>query len=287
MEPYYWDSKIEYLKKSVSLYYNDDYIKFLVDTVWKINDPVHIIDFGCGFGHMGLRLLPLLPAGSKYTGIDEGVKLIDHAQNLFKDLPYDTEFILEDFNNVMFEKKYDIAVCHGVLLHMTDPTLLLKKMIDSVKSKGKVIAFEPHWIGNNASFHFEGIEQSSVIPLGQLQELFERDEKRTGKDGNIGLKLPLYLNRLGLHEVQCRVSDKVNIYDPKVDSEKASTIYEAMQFSDPGDRESYINALLDRGMLIEEAERQYEAEKNLSLTFTSSLAATYAAGMKITFGTVE
>jgi len=39
-------------------------------------------------------------------------------------------------------------------------------------------------------------------------------------------------------------------------------------------------------MLPEEAERQYEAEKHLTAVFTSSMAAIYAPGMKITFGTV-
>jgi SAM-dependent methyltransferase len=286
MEPYYWDGKIEYLQKSASLYYNDDYIKFLVETVWKIDSPVHIIDFGCGFGHLGQRLLPLLPDGSKYTGIDAGTQLIAHAQKLFKESPYDTEFIIGDFNTVVFDKKYDIAVCHGVLLHMIEPMLLLNKMISCVKKEGKVIACEPHWIGNNASFYFEGVEQSSVIPLGQLQELFERDVKRTGKDGNIGLKLPLYFSSLGLRDVQCRASDKVNILDSAVDKQEESKLYEAMKFSGPGDREAFISGLLERGMLPEEAERQYAAEKHLSVTFTASMAATYAAGMKITFGTV-
>jgi SAM-dependent methyltransferase len=286
MEQYYWDGQIEYLKKSVSLYYNDDYIKFLVERAWKIDTPVQIIDFGCGFGHLGLRLLPVLPDGSKYTGIDAGTKLIDHARELFKRSPYETEFIIGDFHTVAIEKKYDIALCHGVLLHMTDPMLLLQKMINCVKLNGKIIAFEPQWNDNHAGFYFEGIEQSRVMPLGLLQELFERDFKRTGKDGNIGLKLPLYFNRLGLRDVQCRVSDKVNVLDPVVAGEKASEIYEAMRFTDPGEREPYIRSLLERGMLPEEAERQYEAEKHLVAAFTTSIAATYAPGMKITFGTV-
>lgn len=287
MEPYDWDSQIAYLHKSVSLYYNDDYIKFLVDTVWQIDMPVYLIDFGCGFGHLGLRLLPFLKEGSKYTGIDAGTKLIEHARHLFKDLPYDVEFVVGDFHSFPTIKKYDLAVCHAVLLHMVEPMQLLGKMVDSVKNGGKVIAFEPHWNGNLAGHHFQGIDQSSVIPLGLLQELFERDAKRRGKDGNIGLKLPLYFNRIGLSDVQCRVSDKVNILDPEVDREKAAHLYEAIKFNDPGDREPFIQCLIERGMSCEEAQRQYEAEKLLSTAFTSSVAATYAAGMKITFGTVS
>ncbi|RCW49026.1 class I SAM-dependent methyltransferase [Paenibacillus prosopidis] len=251
-----------------------------------MSEEPHIIDFGCGFGHLGLRLLPLLADGSKYTGIDAGAGLIEHARHLFKGLPYEVDFVVGDFHSIPIERKYDIAVCHGVLLHMTEPMLLLKKMADCVKNEGKVIAFEPHWNGNMASYYFEGVDQSSVIPLGLLQELFERDALRTGKDGNIGLKLPLYFNRLGLRDVQCRMSDKVNIMDPEADREKATQLYEAIKFSDPGDREQFSTYLIERGMLPEEAERQYEAEKLLSETFTSSVAATYAASIKITFGTV-
>ncbi|WP_141136788.1 hypothetical protein [Paenibacillus herberti] len=110
-----------------------------------------------------------------------------------------------------------------------------------------LVAFETHWISNNASFYFEGIEQSRAIPLGLLQELFERDVRRTGKDGNIGLKLPLYFHRLGLKDVQCRASDKVNIYDPTVDQEKTSELYEAIKFHHPGEREPFVQQLVERG----------------------------------------
>lgn len=55
----------------------------------------------------------------------------------------------------------------------------------------------------------------------------------------------------------------------------------------PGNQETFINNLIERGMTLDEAIRQYESEKYLSETFTSSMAATYAAGMKITFGTVR
>lgn len=89
MDSYYWDGKIDYLRKSVSLFYNDDYIRFLVDMVWRVDKPVEIVDFGCGFGHMGLRLLPVLPSGSKYTGVDLGSGLIHEAKRMFRDLPYD------------------------------------------------------------------------------------------------------------------------------------------------------------------------------------------------------
>lgn len=76
LEDYDWDTKLEYLKNTRDLYYNDDYLQFLVHFVWKISKPVHIIDYGCGYGYLGLKLLPLLPLESKYTSIDKGQQLI-------------------------------------------------------------------------------------------------------------------------------------------------------------------------------------------------------------------
>ncbi|WP_245916696.1 hypothetical protein [Bacillus fungorum] len=51
METYDWNSKLTYLKNTRDLYYNDNYVSFLVNTVWKITKPVHIVDYGCGYGY--------------------------------------------------------------------------------------------------------------------------------------------------------------------------------------------------------------------------------------------
>lgn len=91
IERYYWDDKIEYLKRTRPLYYNDDYLEFLIQRVWKITKPVNIIDFGCGYGFLGLKFLPMMPAGSKYTGIDLGKDLIREAQAIFSDTSYTAE----------------------------------------------------------------------------------------------------------------------------------------------------------------------------------------------------
>lgn len=55
MSDYYWDDQIEYLRNTRWLYYNDDYLE--------------------------LKLLPLLPEGSTYTGLDKGKELIKQAND--------------------------------------------------------------------------------------------------------------------------------------------------------------------------------------------------------------
>lgn len=291
MSEYYWDKKIEYLRNTRSLYYNDDYLEFLVKTVWKINEPVDIIDYGCGYGYLGLKLLPILPEGSTYTGIDKGNDLINTAKEVFQNHPNSTEFFVGDIEDISVERKFNIAICHAFLLHMTNPEKVLMKMIDNVLDDGMVICFEPHWIANMSNYSFDGLEQSQLIRLGILQKLYEEDNNRTSKDGNIGLKLPIILSQLGLKNVECRVSDKVNFLDQNMDLHNKERLYNSLREeglgNEPGDFDEIINNLLNRGLTFEEAQEQYEAELLFSKEFVIESYLTYAPNMKITFGIVK
>ncbi|MGG0188084.1 methyltransferase domain-containing protein [Bacillus rhizoplanae] len=291
MEDYYWDHKLDYLRNTRDLYYNDDYLGFLVNSVWKISKPVHIIDFGCGYGYLGLKLLPLLPLGSRYTGIDKGQQLINTAKSLFQDLPYEAEFIVADVTEIELESKYDIAVCHAFLLHMADPIKMLQKMIHSVIDEGNIICFEPHWISNMSSYNLNKHDQSEIIQLGFLQKLFEEDTKRNGKDGNIGSKLPIYLSELGVKNIDCRVSDKVNFLDSNINETDKQRLYDSLKEEGlgaaPTERKEFIEHLINRGATFTEAQDQYEAELRFSKVFNINSSLIYAPSMKITFGVVK
>ncbi|RED66181.1 class I SAM-dependent methyltransferase [Cohnella lupini] len=290
MSDYYWDNQIDYLRNTRWLYYNDDYLEFLIHRVWKINEPVKIIDYGCGYGYLGLKLLPMLPEGSTYTGVDKGKDLINKAIELFTNLPYHTEFIVGDVEELNIDYKYDIAMCHAFLLHMDEPKSILKKMIQSVANNGKIICFEPHWIANMANFGFDGLAQSKVIHLGILQKLFEEDAKQSGKDGNVGMNVPILLSQLGIKNIDCRVSDRVNFLDQNMEKFNKERLYHSLREEGigqaPGDYNETVDNLKKRGLAGEEAEKQYEAELLLSQQFGESSWLTYAPNMKISFGTV-
>lgn len=290
MSDYYWDNQIDYLRNTRWLYYNDDYLEFLVQRVWKINKPVKIIDYGCGYGYLGLKLLPMLPEGSTYAGVDKGAELINKAKEVFTKLPYQTEFIEADIEDVMIECKYDIAMCHAFLLHMNEPISILKKMMQSVVNDGRIICFEPHWIANMANYSFHGLEQSQVIQLGILQKLFEADASQNGKDGNIGMKIPVLLSQLGAKNVDCKVSDKVNFMDQNMEIRYKDRLYQSLREEGigqaPSAKNEVMNSLMDRGLTAGEAELQYEAELLLSQQFNENSWLTYAPNMKISFGTI-
>ncbi|WP_144611179.1 class I SAM-dependent methyltransferase [Bacillus cereus] len=291
MERCDWNSKITYLKNTRDLYYNEDYVSFLVNTVWKISKPVHIVDYGCGYGYLGLVLMPLLPEGSKYTGIDSGETLLAEARELFRLLPYESEFLEGDATEIELNDTYDIAICHAFLLHMSSPKTMLQKMMHSVKSGGKIICFEPHWISNMSSYSLYGEKQSEIIRLGALQQLFESDMQRSGKDGNIGMKIPMLLSELGVKNIQCRVSDKVNFLDSNMHHIGKEKLYHSLKeegiAGDPGDKQQFIERLKARGLTYDDALAQYGAELKFFKTFQLHSSLVYAPNMKITFGDIE
>ncbi|MNZ78508.1 hypothetical protein D3C78_970850 [compost metagenome] len=290
MGEYYWDEKIDYLMNTRNLYYNDDYFEFLVKSVWKITNPVRVIDFGCGYGYLGLKLLPLLPEGSTYTGVDLGEKLLRKAEEIYKDLPYQVEFIQCDVNEYRSDDTYDIAICHALLLHMSDPIRTLTNMISNISNQGRIICFEPHWIANMANFNLFDTPQSSIVRLGLLQKLFEMDQAKSGRDGNIGIKIPSYLSQLGLKNIECRLSDKVVFLDSNIAEEKRKKLFGSLVEdgigSNPGDREEFIRGLVIRGMSSKEAEEEYEAELEIYKHFSINSMFTGSFNMKITTGIV-
>ncbi|MCU4956035.1 class I SAM-dependent methyltransferase [Bacillus sp. FSL L8-0152] len=290
METYDWNSKLAYLKNTRDLYYNSDYVSFLVNSVWKISEPVHVVDYGCGYGYLGLLLMPLLPEGSKYTGIDSGETLLAEARELFRSLPYESEFLEGDAIEIELNDTYDIAICHAFLLHMSSPKTILQKMTHSVKSGGKIICFEPHWISNMSSYTLDGENQSEIIQLGILQNLFESDTQRSGKDGNIGMKIPIYLSELGVKNIECRVSDKVNFLDSNMHHNDKNDLYQSLKeegiAGDPGDKQQFVECLMARGLTYDDALAQYEAELRFFKIFHVHSSLVYAPNMKITFGDI-
>lgn len=285
-----WGSRFEYLKNTRNLYYNDDYLEFLIHRAWQITHPINLIDYGCGYGFLGAKLLPMLPEASTYTGVDQSGELIRQAKQLFAGSPYHTEFIQGDIEDGPIAGTYDVATCHALLLHLTDPERALLTMIDRVAGGGKVICFEPHWIANMSSYELDGVKQSRIVKLGILQKLYEADAERNGNTGNIGSRVPILLSRLGLKDVQCRVSDKVVFLDQNLEPDKKETLYSSLRAEGlgqpPGDALDVIERLKARGLTDDEAHAQYEAEAFFSKAFGPHSWLTYTPGMKISYGTV-
>jgi 2-polyprenyl-3-methyl-5-hydroxy-6-metoxy-1,4-benzoquinol methylase len=133
--------------------------------------PIDIIDFGCGYGYLGMILLPILPTGSTYTGVNISDSLLDEAKSLFKDSEYKTKFIKSDINSFNTEEKYDLAICQAFLRHLPNPKDVLQQMINSVAVGGMVICIEVNREFENAGLYIPEMDYNSTSKTAIMQRL--------------------------------------------------------------------------------------------------------------------
>lgn len=203
----YWGKKLDYLKGTRQDLWNDDYFEFLVQRVWCFNEPIDILDYGCGYGYLGLKLLPSLPEGSTYTGIDVNEDLISEAREMFISTSFKTEFILQDIYEFKSNKQYDLTICQAVLRHASHPTEILSNMVDATKSGGKVICIEVNRMNEASGYYNSRMPYNPFAQLDAFKTMWE--EEASQRDYAIGIKIPSMMNQLGLVNIDVRLNDRV------------------------------------------------------------------------------
>lgn len=241
-----WNKELDYLQSTRQKMWNDDYFEFLVRKVWKINRPVSILDFGCGYGDLGLRLLPLVPDGSSYTGVDIADELINKARDIFKTSRYVTKFEVADLLQYEPVEKYDVVICQSVLRHISKAKEVLEKMVASAKKDGLVICIEPSRRMENAGLYIDAPGYDVFGNDQFLKQKWMTEAENGGRDFLIGMKMPGYMIELGLKNVDVRVNDyvehisKASTYDFTIQRTAFIQNYGISEDNDDG--ESYLSA---------------------------------------------
>lgn len=251
-----------------------DYLKFLVEDVWRFREPIDIIDFGCGIGYMGLTLLDVLPKGSTYTGVDLSEKLLLDAKENLKSFSGSTEFIVSDIFDYETDKTYDLAICQAFLRHIDSPKKALEIMSKSVKSGGSVICVEVNRPFENAGLYIEGARYAPSKKGSLLQKIWDSELEYGERDHAIGFKAPMYMDQIGLVDIDVRLSDRINLMLPSdSDYEKKRNILISSQGWDSRDESSYnsVSMLLkNRGLDEFEAKSYMDIDKEMIELFQSN-----------------
>lgn len=265
----YWSKRLKYLRSTRDFLWNKDYLQFLIEKVWKINNPIHILDCGCGYGHLGTMLMPLMPKGSSYTGIDYSENLINEGRGLLNTNEFDVKFVCDDVLTYESGIKYDFVISQTVLRHIDDSHLFLNKMISFTKDGGLVVCAEVNRELENVGLHIHGMDYDFLCQHPGFREIWNTELKHQGRDYSVALKIPKMMRNLGLRDIDIRMSDKVNFISPEhadYDEEVAAFIeaHEFCEYKTSEQQALVVGRFMNHGMERKDAE--YYCNKQNKIT---------------------
>ncbi|PPK80043.1 helix-turn-helix protein [Lacrimispora xylanisolvens] len=290
----YWSERLKYLKNTRNFLWNKDYLQFLIEKVWKINAPIDILDCGCGYGFLGTMLMPLMPKGSTYTGIDHSENLINEGRGILNTDEYAVQFVCEDVLTYESGIKYDFVISQAVLRHIDNSTLFLNKMISFTKVGGLVVCAEINRELENVGLYIHGMDYDFLCQYPGFRDMWNTQLKRQGRDYSVALKIPEMMRDSGLRDIDIRMSDKVNFISPEhadYAEEVAAFIdaHELCEYKTGEQQALVVERLMNHGMDRKDAEyycykqnkiTEFICRNQKSLTFTQFYGLHFSYGIK-------
>ena len=159
------------LKGSLSAYLADQRLQVVSD-----NLRGDVLDIGCGYG----RIVPRLPAGSAYVGLDSGSEILQYLRKTYpKHEYYQLDLDTEPFQ---LGRKFDTILMLAVVEHLTQPERVLCQASQHLKPDGRLLITTPAPVG--AQIHRYGSrfglfsrlaadDHETIFNRASLQKLLE------------------------------------------------------------------------------------------------------------------
>ena len=287
----FWAEKLEYLIRSRKNSWNDDYAKFLIEQVWKIDRPVKVLDCGCGLGFLGKLFMPYLPKGSSYTGIDITEKLTEVGEHLFAEADYPVEFITKNVMDYHAKEQYDLVLCKAVLRHLDDPKAFLAKIIEFAKKDSYIVCIDSNREFECDGLYVDGMDYFELCRHDGMEKHWRTELEQQGRDYAVAIRTAHLMRALGLREVDVRANDKVNFVTPQ-SADYEETKQDFLKYNDwntglsPEQREKTILFFTSHGMTRQEAELNIDRNLKISSFFEKHPSAgyTFFKGTLISYG---
>lgn len=290
----FWNQKLEYLLRTRKGSWNDDYARFLVSQVWKIDRPISVLDCGCGYGFLGLLLLPHLPEGSTYTGIDFAEDLIKKGKTLFESQRTEATFLCKNVFEYSAENQYDLVVCQAVLRHLDNPAAFIQKMITFAKPGGYVVCIDSNREFECCGLYIDGMDYQELCRHEGLEKKWRAELTMQGRDYAVAIRTAHMMQKLGLVDVDVRMSDKVEFVTTQ-SADYDEKKYNFIKYNDwtsgisKEEKEKLILHLLNHGLSRKEAEDYCNRNINIANFFSDNPTAGYSFvnGKMISYGKKE
>ena len=287
----FWEQKLEYLLRTRNNMWNSDYMEFLITKVWKIDKPVKVLDCGCGFGFLGLLMMPFLPSGSTYTGIDMVDNLIETGHKLFASAGLQGEFIHTDVYDYSEEENFDVAICQAVLRHLDSPESFLKKMIGFAKPGAYIICIDSNREFECDGLYIDGMDYFRLCEHEGMDKHWRAELEQQGRDYAAAIRNAHMMRKLGLREVDVRMNDRVDFVTPQRDDYEQRK-QDFVEYNDWNrglsreQKEKTIQHLLTHGMTRKEAADFCDRNVEIATFFQEHPEAgyTFVKGTMISYG---
>lgn len=287
----YWNERLEYLIKCRKNYWNQDYLEFLIQKVWRITEPVNVLDCACGFGFMGLLLMPLLPEGSTYTGIDFSEELLAQGRKYFEEKKVKGTLLCQDVYTYDVKEKFDIVLEQNALRHLNNPQMFLQKMISFGKEKALIISMCVNREFECDGLYVEGMDYAQLCEHEALETDWKTEKEMQGRDYAIAMKTAHLMEKLGLQEIDIRMNDKVEFVSPLLpDYEERKQNFLSFNGWDRDKTEDELEQIIAQFMSHKvnrkDAEKFCRRNQSIAGYFqeNSQASYTYTKGQMITYG---
>jgi ubiquinone/menaquinone biosynthesis C-methylase UbiE len=222
----------DYFGEQRDFWWNHDFLELMARR-WQFERIKHVLDVGCGVGHWGRVLIPLLPEDASMIGLDRESTWIEQAYKKAESLGLSHKISYQTGNAEKLRFKdetFDMVTCQTVLIHVPEPKFALKEMLRVLKPGGLLAVAEPNNVnGAYDNSYFEKLNESFQIgeelQMAKLEILCQRGKYLLGEGFNsIGDLIPGFFAELGLKDIQVYLSDKTSTLFPPYESKEQQVL---------------------------------------------------------------
>lgn len=203
----------EYFGEYRDFWWNSDFLS-LMGARLGLDKVGTVLDVGCGIGHWGQLLAPVLSADAQVTGVDlEAASLAKASERAERrGLAGRYRYRLGDAIALPFgDGTFDFVTCQTVLIHLKEPRDGLREMMRVLRPGGFLLAVEPSNFANAAvaSNLTARLSVDEVVERLKFALQVERGKAALGLGSNSeGDLVPGLLAQLGALDIRVHLSDK-------------------------------------------------------------------------------
>lgn len=230
----------EYFGEYRNHWWNQDYVQLLA-TRWGVEKVKKVLDVGCGVGHWGRVLLPILPSDATIHGVDrEEQHITNAAKNASRDhLSERLSYSVASVEQLPFpDNTFDLVTCQTVLIHVADISKAIQEMMRLLKPGGLLVAAEPNNAANNLVEDSLSVDRPIEQKLRAIEFALtcEKGKAALGEGFNsAGDLIPGLFVQAELEDVKVFLNDKaLPLFPPYSSPEQRAYAEQILNWADSG-----------------------------------------------------